>query len=135
MPAVVGTAIIGTDGFLVGATPSRLLTSSNSGFDGCPYTGSGANMVFSTYLFGDGAIALGNGSPVCFVSTETDRAKRKGSGVDYLINRKTYICLLYTSSRLEENGKIIIIMTRWATGDLAGKAMGYFRANNISCLL
>ena len=63
--------------------------------DGCPYTGSGANMVFSTYLFGDGAIALGNGSPVGFVSTETDRAKRKGSGVDYLINRKTYI----TSSR------------------------------------
>ena len=59
--------------------------------DGCPYTGSGANMVFSTYLFGDGAIALGNGSPVGFVSTETDRAKRKGSGVDYLINRKTYI--------------------------------------------
>lgn len=35
-------------------------------------------------------------------------------------------------SRLEENGKIIIIMTRWATGDLAGKAMEYFRANNIS---
>ena len=35
-------------------------------------------------------------------------------------------------SRLEENGKIIIIMTRWATGDLAGKAMGSFRANNIS---
>lgn len=59
--------------------------------DGCPYTGGGANMVFSTYLFGDGAIALGNGSPVGFVSTETDRAKRKGSGVDYLINRKTYI--------------------------------------------
>lgn len=29
-------------------------------------------------------------------------------------------------SRLEENGKIIIIMTRWATGDLAGKAMEYF---------
>ena len=31
VPAVVGTAIIGTQGFLVGATPSRLLTSSNSG--------------------------------------------------------------------------------------------------------
>lgn len=59
--------------------------------DGCPYTGSGANMVFSTYLFGNGAVALGNGSPVGFVATETDRAKRKGSGVDYLINRKTYI--------------------------------------------
>ncbi len=59
--------------------------------DGCPYTGSGANMIFSTYLFGNGAVALGNGSPVGFVATETDRAKRKGSGVDYLINRKTYI--------------------------------------------
>lgn len=59
--------------------------------DGCPYTGSGANMVFTTYLFGAGAIALGNGSPVGFVPTETDRNKRKGSGVDYLINRRTNI--------------------------------------------
>lgn len=30
-------------------------------------------------------------------------------------------------SRLEEGGKIIIIMTRWATGDLAGKALEHFR--------
>lgn len=30
-------------------------------------------------------------------------------------------------SRLEESGKIIIIMTRWATGDLAGKALEHFR--------
>jgi len=59
--------------------------------DGCPYEGSGANMVFTSYLFGAGAIALGNGSPVGFVPTEIDRAKRKGSGVDYLINRKTNI--------------------------------------------
>ncbi|WP_438351704.1 phage terminase large subunit [Paenibacillus sp. FA6] len=29
-------------------------------------------------------------------------------------------------SRLEEGGKIIIIMTRWATGDLAGKALEHF---------
>lgn len=35
-------------------------------------------------------------------------------------------------SRLEENGKIIIIMTRWASGDLAGKAIEYFSENNIS---
>ncbi len=34
-------------------------------------------MVFSTYLFGEGAIALGNGSPVGHVATETDRDKRK----------------------------------------------------------
>lgn len=56
--------------------------------DGCP-VGSGG--VYTTYLFGNGAVALGNGTPVGFVPTETDRAKRKGSGIDYLINRKTMI--------------------------------------------
>lgn len=55
--------------------------------DGCP----AASGVYTTYLFGNGAVALGNGSPVGFVPTETDRAKRKGSGIDYLINRKTMI--------------------------------------------
>lgn len=55
--------------------------------DGCPVSSG----VYTTYLFGNGAIALGNGNPIGFVPTETDRAKRKGSGVDYLINRKTMI--------------------------------------------
>lgn len=55
--------------------------------DGCP----AEKGVYTTYLFGSGAIALGNGNPVGFIPTETDRAKRKGSGVDYLINRKTMI--------------------------------------------
>ena len=55
--------------------------------DGCPVS----NGVYTTYLFGDGAFALGNGSPVGFVPTEVDRDRKKGSGVDYLINRKTYI--------------------------------------------
>ena len=32
VPAVVGTAMIGTDGFFVGATPSSERTSENSGF-------------------------------------------------------------------------------------------------------
>ena len=59
--------------------------------DGCPVTGSGSSQVFSTFLFGQGAIALGNGSPVGFVPTETDRDKKKGSGIDYLINRRTSI--------------------------------------------
>lgn len=59
--------------------------------DGCPVTGSGASTVFTTYLFGDGAVALGNGNPVGFVPTEVDRDKKKGSGVDYIINRKTMI--------------------------------------------
>ena len=53
--------------------------------DGCPASGG----VYTTYLFGNGAIALGNGNPVGFVATETDRAKR--TGIDYLINRKTMI--------------------------------------------
>lgn len=55
--------------------------------DGCPVE----KGVFTTYLFGNGAVALGNGNPEGFVPTETDRAKRKGSGVDYLINRRTSI--------------------------------------------
>lgn len=55
--------------------------------DGCPVK----DGVHTTYLFGEGAIALGNGSPEGFVPTEIDRDKKKGSGVDYLINRKTYI--------------------------------------------
>lgn len=55
--------------------------------DGCPVD----KGVYTTYLFGTGAIALGNGNPAGFVPTETDRAKRKGSGVDYLINRRTNI--------------------------------------------
>ena len=59
--------------------------------DGCPFTGSGSNMIFSTYLFGAGAVALGNGNPAGFVATETDRKKLMGSGIDYLINRRTGI--------------------------------------------
>jgi hypothetical protein len=55
--------------------------------DGCPV----ANGVYTTYLFGNGAVAYGNGSPVRFVPTELDRDKKLGSGVDYLINRKAFI--------------------------------------------
>lgn len=55
--------------------------------DGCPVE----NGVYTTYLFGNGAIAYGNGSPVGHVATEIDRDKKKGSGVDYLINRNAFI--------------------------------------------
>ena len=34
-------------------------------------------------------------------------------------------------SRLEEGGKIIIIMTRWASGDLAGRALDYYKEQGI----
>ena len=56
--------------------------------DGCPVDKDG---VYTTYLFSQGAIALGNGSPVGHVATELDRDKKVGGGVDYLINRKAYI--------------------------------------------
>lgn len=56
--------------------------------DGCPVTGDG---IYTTYLFGNGAIAYGNGSPVGHVATEVDRDKRTGGGIDYLINRKAFI--------------------------------------------
>lgn len=36
-------------------------------------------------------------------------------------------------SRLEEGGKIIIIMTRWATRDLAGRAMQFFKDEGWKC--
>lgn len=55
--------------------------------DECPV----ADGVYTTYLFGERAVAFGEGSPVGFVPTETTRDPKKGSGVDYLINRHTFI--------------------------------------------
>jgi len=55
--------------------------------DGVPYdpdTG-----TYTTYLFGPGAVAYGEGNPVGFVPTETDRDSLAGE--DYLINRRTFI--------------------------------------------
>lgn len=53
--------------------------------DGCPYdAGTG---VFTTYLFGQGAIGLGNGAAP--VPTETDRDSLAGE--DILINRQHFI--------------------------------------------
>lgn len=56
--------------------------------DGCPVTKDG---VYTTYLFGNGAVAYGNGNPVGHVATEVDRDKQTGAGVDYLINRRAFI--------------------------------------------
>ena len=55
--------------------------------DSCP----AAAGNYTTYLFGEGAIAYGVGSPVGLVPVEVDRDKRKGSGVHYLISRKAFI--------------------------------------------
>lgn len=45
--------------------------------------------VYTTYIFGAGAIAYGEGNPVGFVATETARDALAGD--DYLINRRTFI--------------------------------------------
>lgn len=55
--------------------------------DGCPVAGS----IYTTYLFGNGAVAYGNGSPEGHVATEVDRDKQTGGGIDYLINRRAFI--------------------------------------------
>lgn len=55
--------------------------------DSCPVE----DGTYTTYLFGEGAVAYGEGSPVGHIPTEIDRDKKKGSGVDYLINRKVFI--------------------------------------------
>ena len=71
--------------------------------DGCPVDQEG---VYTTYLFGNGAVALGNGSPVGHVPTETDRDKQTGGGVDFLINRKAFILhprgIMYTGAVREK---------------------------------
>ena len=55
--------------------------------DGGPVAGS----IYTTYLFGNGAVAYGNGSPEGHVATEVDRDKQTGGGIDYLINRRAFI--------------------------------------------
>lgn len=47
--------------------------------------------VATMYLFGAGALALGNGSHPKIVETEVDRNKMSSSGEDFLINRKIFI--------------------------------------------
>ena len=55
--------------------------------DGCP----SEDGVHTAYIFGEGALAYGVGSPVGFVPTETARDGKKASGVDYLISRRTFL--------------------------------------------
>lgn len=55
--------------------------------DGVPYDSSTG--AYTTYLFGPGAVAYGEGNPVGFVPTETDRDSLAGE--DFLINRRTFI--------------------------------------------
>ena len=55
--------------------------------DGCPVDT--ANGIYTTFAFGPGAFAYGEGTPVGFVPTET--ARDALAGQDYLVNRRTFI--------------------------------------------
>lgn len=50
-----------------------------------------ATKVGEMYLFGAGAIALGNGSHPDILETEVDRDSMSHAGEDYLINRKVFL--------------------------------------------
>lgn len=51
----------------------------------------GTEGSYVSYLFGAGAMALGNGSPVGILPTEVYRNAMTGSGEDVLINRRSFI--------------------------------------------
>lgn len=57
--------------------------------DGTPYDT--ATKTGTAYLFGAGAIALGNGSHPRILQTEIDRDSLASSGEDYLITRRIFI--------------------------------------------
>ena len=57
--------------------------------DGMPVTGTGANKVYTTYLFAAGSIGRGEGTPVDLVPYETDRDSLAGE--DFLISRRAYV--------------------------------------------
>ena len=62
----------------------RVIVDDSMPFDTATKTG-------TMYLFGNGAIALGNGSHPRIIETEVDRDSLASSGEDFLINRRIFI--------------------------------------------
>jgi hypothetical protein len=57
--------------------------------DGMPVSGSGATRVFTTYIFGEGAIAYGEKAPR--VAVEVERRALVGMGQEYIVNRRQWV--------------------------------------------
>ena len=57
--------------------------------DGMPVSGSGADRIFTQYIFGTGAIGYGSKAPR--VPVETERQALKGMGQEYLVHRKQWV--------------------------------------------
>lgn len=54
--------------------------------DNIPVEGTGANAIYTTFLFGDGALGRNEGNPKALTAYETDREKLKGN--DLIITRR-----------------------------------------------
>ncbi|WP_316207401.1 major capsid protein [Bradyrhizobium sp. SZCCHNR3118] len=57
--------------------------------DTMPVTGAGADRVFTTYIFGPGAIGYGEKSPK--VPVAVGRDELKGMGQEYIVNRRQWV--------------------------------------------
>jgi hypothetical protein len=57
--------------------------------DSMPVSGAGATRVFTTYIFGPGAIGYGEKSPKTPV--EVERQALKGMGQEYIVNRRQWV--------------------------------------------
>jgi len=57
--------------------------------DSMPVSGAGATRVFTTYIFGPGAIGYGERSPK--VPVEVERQALKGMGQEYIVNRRQWV--------------------------------------------
>ncbi|WP_316196578.1 major capsid protein [Bradyrhizobium sp. SZCCHNS3053] len=57
--------------------------------DSMPVSGAGANRVFTTYIFGPGAIGYGEKAPK--VPVEVERQALKGMGQEYIVNRRQWV--------------------------------------------
>lgn len=57
--------------------------------DSMPVSGVGATRIFTTYIFGQGAIGYGEKSPK--VPVEVERQALKGMGQEYIVNRRQWV--------------------------------------------
>jgi hypothetical protein len=57
--------------------------------DSMPVSGAGVDRIFTTYIFGPGAIGFGEKSPK--VPVEVERQALKGMGQEYIVNRRQWV--------------------------------------------
>lgn len=76
--------------------------------DGMTVTGTDAARVFTSILFGQGAIAYGNGNPKHALESGRDPARGNGGGIEVLWSRKTVLLhplgYSFTSNTITGNG-------------------------------